>query len=69
MNRLELEAIVYRRREEKGRNFENTHSMDESVERLGERLAVWDEKLKPLVDANLGSEDITADDLNIRINV
>lgn len=32
MNRLELEALVHRRRQETGRNFEKDHSMEECIE-------------------------------------
>lgn len=35
--------------------------------RYEEALARWDERLKPLIDANREAERITADDLNIII--
>lgn len=34
MSRLEAEAIVWQRRQQEGRSYENDHSIDESVERL-----------------------------------
>jgi hypothetical protein len=37
MNRLELESLVEQRREAVGRSFENTHSMDECIERLAQK--------------------------------